>query len=90
MAWSIRKRSATDYVGTEPRVIGRARGEHSAQQFRWRYRRQVPDAQGRVTTLDFDDIFVPVDTNTLLVTATVSRFFVTLGRVFVCYRRMPV
>ena len=53
------------------------------------YRRAVPEADSSSTTLSFDDWFVRIDEDTVMVHASISKLMVPIGSLTVLYRRLP-
>ena len=72
--WQFEKTSPQHFVGSEPRLIGTARGEQAGNSFRWRYRRSVPARNGSTSRLTFDDCFLLKQEDVVIATAAVSKF----------------
>jgi hypothetical protein len=86
--WRIRPLGDGEYVGTEDRVDGEARGERSGCAFHWRYSRDAPQKDGSTTRLAFNDWFYRIDDRVVMVKGTAGRLGLPFATAHVLYRRL--
>ena len=87
LRWRIGKLGDGSYRAEEDRLVEPGEGEAVGNVFRLRYRRDVPQADGQSATLSFDDWFVLIDANTVMVRAAITKLAVPIGSMTVLYRR---
>ena len=85
--WRIRKLADGRYEAEEPRLIEPGAGEAAGSAFQLTYRRAVPQSDGSAATLSFDDWFIQIDAETVMVRASVHKLLVPVGSMTVLYRR---
>jgi hypothetical protein len=90
LRWQIRKLDDGRYEAVEERALEPGEGESAGSAFRLTYRRAVPQADGSTTTLSFDDWFVQIDEETLMVWASVQKVMLPVGSMSVVYRRVDM
>jgi hypothetical protein len=88
LEWRIRKLEDGRYEAHEARLVEPGSGEASGSAFHLTYRRAVPQTDGSTTTLSFDDWFVLIDEQTLMVRASIYKLMVPFGSLTVVYRRV--
>lgn len=86
--WRIRKLEDGRYEAREARLVEPGAGEASGSAFHLTYRRAVPQADGSTVTLGFDDWFILIDDETLMVRASIDKLMVPFGSLTVVYRRL--
>ncbi len=86
--WRIRKLGDGDYEVVEARAAAPGEGRAAGSAFKMTYRRDVPQSDGSSTMLGFEDWFIQIDPETVMVTATISKFAVPFGSMTVLYRRV--
>ena len=89
LQWRIRKLADGSYEVHEPTLTEPGEGEAAGAAYRMTYRRDVPQADGSSTTLSFDDWFVQIDPETVMVRAAITKVAVPVGSLTVLYRRAP-
>lgn len=88
LRWTIRKSGPGKYSGTENRVEGNAEGEQAGCAFHWKYTRDVPQADGKFTRLNFDDWFYRIDERACMVRGTAGRAGLPLVTAHVTYVKL--
>src|SRR3954454_948767 len=71
--WTIRKVADGKYTGRESLLDGQADGEQAGCAFHWKYTRDVPQADGTKTKLNFDDWFYCIDERACIVRGSAGR-----------------
>ncbi|MFL5334064.1 MAG: DUF3833 family protein, partial [Geminicoccaceae bacterium] len=89
LQWRIRKVPDSRYEADEALSLEPGQGVAAGSAFRMIYRRAVPQADGSSTTLSFDDWFVRIDEDTVMVHASIQKLMVPIGSLTVLYRRLP-
>jgi len=84
--WTIRRESASRYVGTAADVVGTAIGEAAGNALRWRYVMALP-VEGKVYNVDFDDWMFLVDDRVMLNRSEMSKFGFRLGEVTLSFTK---
>ena len=87
LSWRIRRTEA-GYEALEARAVEPGEGRAAGAAFRLTYRRDVPQADGSSIVLGFDDWFIQIDPETVMVRATISKLALPIGSMTVLYRRM--
>ena len=85
--WLIHKRENGHYVAQEQRITEPGDGEAAGCAFHLTYTRSVPQSDGSSSTLNFDDWFIQIDDNTLMIRASIRKLMVETGSMTVLYRR---
>jgi Protein of unknown function (DUF3833) len=85
--WRIRKGENGRYIAHEQRIAEPGDGEAAGCAFHLTYTRSVPQADGSRATLNFDDWFIQIDDNTLVVRASIRKLMIETGSMTVLYRR---
>lgn len=86
--WEIRKTGLGTYVGTTENVIGQAKGEVAGNSFHWTYKFNLKVGDD-IWKVKFDDwMFLQAD-GVLLNKATVYRWGIKIGTVFLSFKQMP-
>jgi len=86
--WTIRKIGDGRYTGHENHLEGEAVGEQAGCAFHWTYMRNVPQADGRTTKLNFDDWFYAIEERACIVRGSAGRAGLPFGTAHVTYRRV--
>jgi hypothetical protein len=86
--WTIRKIGRGQYVGHENHLEGEATGEQTGCAFRWKYTRDVPQADGKSTRLNFDDWFYAIDGHACIVRGSAGRAGIPFATAHVTYRKL--
>jgi hypothetical protein len=84
--WRIQMTDSGRFTGTAADVVGHAEGQVEGRVARMSYTLMVP-VGGRRIAMRFDDRMVLMPDNTLLASARVSKFSVTIGQVFIAFRK---
>ena len=86
--WTITKTGPNDYVGETAEAVGPAVGKTAGNAFRWEYdfNLKVGDSAWKV---HFDDWLFLQPNGVLLNKATVSRWGIKIGTVFLSFRKLP-
>jgi hypothetical protein len=84
--WQIRRQDDGTYVAVEARAPEPGEGRAAGSAFRLTYRRDVPQSDGSSKVLSFDDWFIQLDPETVMVRATISKLAVPIGSMTVLYR----
>ncbi len=86
--WSVLKTGDNTYEGTTENAVGRALGYREGNAFNWKYdfNLKVGDGYWKV---HFDDWMFLQPDGTLLNKATVTRWGIKLGTVFLAFRKTP-
>ncbi|MBK8210697.1 MAG: DUF3833 family protein [Rhodospirillales bacterium] len=87
LQWNIRRLGSGQYVGSEARLVGEAKGEQAGNAFRWRYTRRVPMPDGDERQLDFDDWFWLQDETVLISRASIGRFGMEFATISLFYQK---
>ena len=87
LRWKIRKTADGEYIGTEPKLDGEAKGEQCGFAFHWRYTRETPQQGSDPVTLNFDDWFYLIDERTCIVRGSAGRLGLPFAIVHVTYRK---
>lgn len=85
--WKIRKTGPDTYAGTADDVIGTARGQVAGNALNWSYDFLLP-LNGNTLTVRLDDWMFLQDDKTLINKAEMSKWGITLGRLFITFRKM--
>jgi hypothetical protein len=88
LRWQIRRLGDGRYEATEARAPEPGEGQAAGSAFRLTYRRDVPQTDGSSTVLSFDDWFIRIDRDTVMVRATISKLALPIGSMTVLYRRV--
>lgn len=86
--WVIEKTGPNTYRGTTENVIGVAIGETSGNAFNWRYDFNL-DVGGDIWKVRFDDWMFLQKDGVLLNKATVTRWGIKIGTVFISFTKEP-
>ncbi|TYM00105.1 DUF3833 domain-containing protein [Bradyrhizobium rifense] len=86
--WTIRKVGRGQYVGHENHLEGEATGEQTGCAFHWKYTRDVPQADGKSTKLNFDDWFYAIDGHACIVRGRAGRAGIPFATAHVTYRKL--
>lgn len=84
--WTIKKTGAHSYTGTADGVVGEAEGESFGNAFNFRYTFDLP-VDGDTWRVTFDDWMYLQDENILFNKATIKRWGVRLGDVYIFFDR---
>lgn len=87
LRWRITRLDGGRYEAREERLVEPGQGEAAGNVFRLGYRREVPQSDGSATALTFDDWFVRIDEDTVMVRASIQKLMVPIGSMIVLYRR---
>ena len=86
--WTIRKLSEGHYTGHENHLEGEATGEQAGCAFHWKYTRNVPQADGKSTKLNFDDWFYAIEDRACMVRGSTGRAGIPFATAHVTYRKL--
>ncbi len=85
--WTITKTGANTYTGTAAQgVVGIAQGVTAGNAFNFKYTFDLP-VEGSIWRVTFDDWMYLQDEKTLFNKATIKRFGVTLGDVYIFFKK---
>lgn len=82
--WEINKTGDNTYTGTADGVIGTATGQSSGNAFNFKYAFALP-VNGKTWNVTFDDWMYLQDDNILFNRATIRRWGITLGDVYIFF-----
>jgi hypothetical protein len=85
--WIIRREAVGQYSGSESSLDGDAAGEQAGCAFHWEYTRDVPQADGTTTKLNFDDWFYRIDERACIVRGSAGRAGLPFVTAHVTYRK---
>lgn len=85
--WRLTKHADGRYTGHADDVVGQATGQTAGNAFRWNYTLRLP-VDGRVYDVQFDDWMFLMDDKVMLNRATMSKFGVRLGEVFLSFNKV--
>lgn len=86
--WIIHREAIGKYSGSEPSLDGNATGEQAGCAFHWTYTRDVPQADGSKTKLNFDDWFYRIDERACIVRGSAGRAGLPFVTAHVTYRKL--
>jgi len=84
--WILERGRDGAWRGEAPDIVGTARGESAGNVLRWRYTLQLP-VDGKVYDVQFDDLMVLIDPQTMINRARVTKFGFEVGQVTLVFRR---
>jgi hypothetical protein len=85
--WVIQKTGENTYTGMADGVIGVATGETAGNAFNFKYDFNLP-VEGKIWKVSFDDwMYLNPDEKTLFNKATIKRFGIRLGDVYIFFRK---
>ena len=87
LEWRIHKLDKGRYQASETALLEPGEGEAAGSAFRLTYRRAVPQSDGSSTQLSFDDWFIQIDDDTVVVQASIRKLMIPVGSMTVTYRR---
>lgn len=83
--WKITKTGEDSYVGTAGGVVGEAVGKAAGNAFNFKYTFDLP-VEGKIWRVTFDDwMYLQPDSNILFNKATIKRWGITLGDVYIFF-----
>lgn len=88
LRWIIRRTAPGQYSGTENRVDGSAAGEQAGCAFHWKYTRDIPQADGKSSKLNFDDWFYRIDDRACIVRGSAGRAGLPFSTAHVTYLKL--
>ena len=86
--WVIHREAIGRYTGSEPSLDNTALGEQAGCAFHWKYTRDVPQADGKKTKLNFDDWFYQIDDRVCIVRGSAGRAGLPFATAHVTYRKI--
>lgn len=86
--WTLRKKSARQYIGTAADVVGEALGVVEGNALNWQYTLRLP-YKDNTLEVQFDDWMFLIDERTMLNRAVMSKFGFRLGEVFISFTKTP-
>jgi hypothetical protein len=86
--WTIIKQSNSTYEGREDRIEGAAKGQQAGNAFHWTYKREVPDRNGKTSTVGFDDWFWLQQPDVMLAHASLTKLGIEVARLSAFYRKV--
>ena len=84
--WRLTKHGDGRYTGRADDVVGEAQGHTAGNAFRWNYTLRLP-VDGTTYEVQFDDWMFLVDERVMLNRATMTKFGVRLGEVFLSFTK---
>lgn len=84
--WRLTKHADGRYTGRADDVVGEAVGQTAGNAFRWNYTLRLP-VDGSVYEVQFDDWMFLMDDRVMLNRATMSKFGIRLGEVFLSFTK---
>ena len=84
--WTLRKTSATTYVGTAADVVGEAEGVVAGNALRWKYVLALP-VDGKIINVNFEDWMYLMDQRVMLNRASVSKYGFHVGDVTLSFNK---
>lgn len=84
--WRLVKHEGGRYTGRADDVVGEASGQTAGNAFRWNYTLRLP-VDGKEYEVQFDDWMFQVDDRVVLNRATMRKFGITLGEVFLSFTK---
>ena len=84
--WRLTKHGDGRYTGRADDVVGEAQGQTAGNAFRWNYTLRLP-VDGTTYEVQFDDWMFLVDERVMLNRATMTKFGVRLGEVFLSFTK---
>lgn len=84
--WTLTKTSDNTYEGTADGVVGIAKGQTSGNAFQWQYDFNL-SIDGKTTKVHFNDWMWLQDDNTLFNKATISKWGLRLGDVYIFFQK---
>ncbi|MGO4763350.1 DUF3833 domain-containing protein [Cupriavidus sp. 2KB_3] len=84
--WTLKREPDGTWRGEAPDIVGTATGEAAGNVLRWRYTLQLP-VNGTVYDVQFDDMMVLIDPQTMINRARVTKFGFEVGQVTLVFRR---
>ena len=84
--WTLRKKSANQYIGTASDVIGEAVGVIEGNALHWQYSLNLPYKDSTIA-VTFDDWMFLIDERVMLNRAVMSKFGFRLGEVFIAFNK---
>lgn len=88
LTWTIIKRGDGVYEGREALIAGLADGEQAGNAFHWRYRRNVPSADGTKSKFGFDDWFFLHDDDHMSAHASLTKLGIEFATLDAFYERI--
>ncbi|CAG2160988.1 DUF3833 domain-containing protein [Cupriavidus numazuensis] len=85
--WTLKRQPDGTWRGNAPDIVGMAIGESAGNVLRWRYTLQLP-VEGKVSDVQFDDMMVLIDPQTMINRARVTKFGFEVGQVTLVFRRL--
>jgi hypothetical protein len=86
--WTIVKQSPSSYEGLEDRIDGTAKGEQAGNAFYWEYKRDVPNKDGKSSTIGFDDWFWLQEPDVMVAHASMTKLGIEVARLSAFYRKL--
>ncbi|QYY34091.1 MULTISPECIES: DUF3833 domain-containing protein [Cupriavidus] len=84
--WTLDRQPDGTWRGEAPDIVGAAMGEAAGNVLRWRYTMQLP-VDGKLYDVQFDDMMVLIDPQTMINRARVTKFGFEVGQVTIVFRR---
>lgn len=85
--WTIKKTGENTYEGEAPGTVGLAKGKTSGNTFHWTYKFNLP-VNGKTWKVSFDDWMWLQDDRILFNKATIKRFGIRLGDVYIFFEKL--
>lgn len=85
--WRIEHRSEGEYEGVANDVVGIARGRAAGRAMVWDYEFDLPVA-GTTMRVRFNDLMLLQDESVMINRATISKLGITLGEVFIFFKKV--
>ena len=84
--WILKREQDGTWRGEAPDIVGTAMGVSAGNVLRWRYTLQLP-VEGKIYDVQFDDMMVLIDPQTMINRARVTKFGFEVGQVTLVFRR---
>lgn len=84
--WTIKKTGEDTYSGTADKVVGEATGKSAGNAFNFKYKFDLP-VEGDIWRVSFDDWMYLQDNGVLFNKATIRRFGIRLGDVYIFFEK---
>lgn len=84
--WTLRRQADGTWQGSAPDIVGTAAGQVAGNVLRWHYTMRLP-VDDDVYEVQFDDMMVLIDPQTMINRARVTKFGFEVGQVTIAFRR---
>lgn len=84
--WTLRRQADGTWQGSAPDIVGTAAGQVAGNVLRWQYTMRLP-VDNDVYDVQFDDMMILIDPQTMINRARVTKFGFEVGQVTIAFRR---